>query len=167
METLTANEHKVSEIIIGSEKFTVTDKRVIFNHPNNNAFIGINELRGAEMKEMDVKYHRFKPNYQALSPLVGLFWVAVMYVYICTTEPQFGFGDLTPLFLAFFWCIGLLPATLIVFYIIQSMTSYNKRQILVNIIKTDNSFWLNQYYDLTCVDQLRELTATINNAIYE
>lgn len=32
METLIANEYTVSDIIIGSEKFTVTDKRILYSN---------------------------------------------------------------------------------------------------------------------------------------
>lgn len=95
METLIANESKISDIIIESEKFTVTDKRVLYSNGSNNAFIGINELRSAEMKEMDVKFSRFKPNYQALLPLITLFWVIVVYVYYCITKREYEFGDLS------------------------------------------------------------------------
>lgn len=168
METLIANESKISEIIIGSEKFTITDKRVLYNHPNNNAFIGINELRGIEMKELDVKFNRINiPSFQSIAPIIAFFWLIVVYVYYCSAKPEYSFGDLSPLFLAGFWCLGLLPTTLAILYIIQSVTSYTEKKILVNIIKTDSSFWLNQYYDLSCSDKLNQLTQTINNAIYK
>ena len=169
MEQLINDEKIVAAVNIGTEVFTVTDKRVLYNNSGmHNTFIGLRDLKGAEVIDSDMKFRRINfPPSELLSLYISVIALASVYVYYCTTDPKFAFGEFAPLLLAFFWLIGILPVSLIVLYSIQAMTSYTLKRSILNIVRTDNTYFCNQHYDPTESVHLQLIVKEINNAIFK
>lgn len=167
MAQLLPDEIIYREISVGSERFTITDKRLLYSDGVNDDFIRINELRGSNVTQQDIKFDRFNlPPYQSVSAMLSVISIASVYVYYCRTKPEYQFGDLSPFFVAIFWSFGIVPIGLLLIYMLKTVTTYTEKKMILNITKTDNTFFANQYYDLQFSSALKQLEREINVAIY-
>ncbi|MFA4868088.1 MAG: hypothetical protein WC623_07815 [Pedobacter sp.] len=164
------NETLIGEHVIGTEKFTITDKRMLYNNQGNNNIIGIKELRSAEAKQMYLKFNRFNlPAQEPLIALITIISIIVAYIVIVATGREYGFeyGDLMPLFLAALASIAIVPIAFIIVRSLQAFTTFNADKVVLQIIKTDNTYWANQHYNPEFIPQLQELVKDINKSIYK
>lgn len=168
MAQLIANETLISQIKIGSENFSITNKRVILENDPNSFFIGLSELRGAEIKEEKITFNKFSlPSSERLGIICMFIYLAIIYIYF-SVELNSAYSGLFGIL-----CTGIgigIPATLVTIFllnIIQKSTSYSEIKVTLKITKTDNSLWVNQFYDLAQRDKLNEVSNQINSSIYK
>lgn len=156
------NETIASEVNIGVEKFTITDKRLLYNNGSNNYFVGINELRGAECTVATVDVAKFNfPKGEGrlvLSVLIA-FVMGLLYEYFVNGH---SFSIVLALFLALPIAIGLLLLT----YIIDKATTSKEQKCVLQISKKDNTWFINQYYASNFNAELSLLANNINTQIY-
>jgi len=158
------NEIIDSIIILGEEKFTITDKRLIYRSHAANAFIGNHELRSASLTEIDVTYEKF--NLPDIPDLMKLSYVAS---FLVVAVVQTSLGEETgAIFISSFMYgfLGMIGLTILL-KVTQSIMRYTLKQVRFNIEKTDNSSFLIHLYGLERKNDLIALSNKINTAIYK
>jgi hypothetical protein len=163
MEQFIENEIKITDIVIGLETFTVTNKRVLYSNGNYNTFIGIDELRGAETRDDNVKHSKFDINIEQLVLRSSIIIFLLVYCYFWFIEDSI----LSGFVFGFFGSLSLTATLAIIAFIIKKAATKQELLTLLTINKKDNTLFANQYYDTSNKNKIVELTNTINNTIYK
>jgi len=159
------SESKQSQLFLNNDVFVLTDKRLIFN----DKFIGLNELRSANVKTIDLTHNEININLGNL-----WFYITCVITIICGIvygENQHSanpFGDIMAGIL-FFSPVGAIGSGIIIAIINQYVKSKTRTVVhsQVTVTKTDNSVFLNQYYDIDKFEELKEFETAVNNLIYK
>ncbi|MDY0906594.1 hypothetical protein [Pedobacter sp. CFBP9032] len=164
MNTIFPDEKVNSTTLFEGEKFTITDRRLLYESKEANAFIGNHELRSASLTEIDVTYEKFNlpeiPDMMKLSYVASFLVVAI--VQACLGE-ETGVIFISSFMYGFLGMIGLT----ILLKVTQAIMRYNVKQVRFNIEKTDNSSFLIHLYGMERKNDLITLSNKINAAIYK
>lgn len=157
------NEQIKKEVHISNEKFTVTDKRLLFNNGQINSFIGLNELRGVNVEEIDVKVSKLNlPENKVLMVYCVMIVFASIFIYNTILT-----GDYLPsVFFAFFMTVPATIVLMIVLKVLEAATSKIEKRTLLQIKKTDEGLFLNQFYLKQYDDELNQIATAANSEIY-
>ena len=174
METqLLNNETKQYELSIESDKFILTDKRLIYSNAidNSNVFIRINELRGAEVKSEDVSYDKFQLG-DKLVNFLSLVLVIMFGIYMVFTTHAWGeSGVITMMILSAFIGIGAayLVASTIVFLLRLYIKATRRvvNQAALRITKQNNNLFFGRHYDNKHINDLRQFERELNSVIFQ
>ena len=164
MNTILPDEKVNSITIFEGERFTITDRRLLYESKAANAFIGNHELRSASLTEIEVIYEKF--NLPEIGDLMKLSYVAS---FLVVAIVQASLGEETGvIFISSFMYgfLGMIGLTILL-KVTQAFMRYNVKQVRFNIEKSDNSSFLIHLYEMERKNDLITLSNKINAAIYK
>ena len=175
METqLINNETSLSQVQIGTELFTVTDKRLIYDDVGQNFFIGISELSGAQIENRIVSYSRFEKYDRKGSVMWMIIAGTILYQFYfhsstsgLFTEDEKTTGMMLGIAFGFLLTSFVVGVLMLILRAINNSTRYNKNQVLFSVQKKDNSYFHAKYYEPEFHNNLAALAKVINSAVYK
>jgi hypothetical protein len=168
-KTLLSMETAVFEIRLDNDTLRVTDKRLI----HNDRFIGIHELRGAivTLKAVTVNNSKVHGYEVTKSWTILLLTIAFCIVGYIMMHP-YNFGGYFAVI-----SVSLIGAVLFgsliaapVHFLLKARTaisSETRDMVLLTVEKTDNSYFINNYYNPEQIEQLKRFESEINAQIFK
>lgn len=172
MENQKLIEKELLTVQFGHERFRVTDKRLLYIHHQNEVFIGIDELRGAAIKEEQVKQYKYNYSPKKIGLLFGvLAYIGLVLYPSLTNDGDFFSTFMAGAILGMIGGFGVLAATAIVVglltWIFQELTSQKVNMIHFTITQRDGKIWYDNYFTINSSQPLNKLTDQINACIYQ
>ena len=168
------NEVKKREVILDNYILTLTNKRLLYSNSlnHNKEFIGIAELRSAEASTVDVVYNKFEINDWGTMYMRIAFFLTVSFgIYMAFSMNSSGEEFYYAVIIGMVFSTGIAAvAGLIIMLIIKiliSATSKKMKRAMITVIKTDNSYFLNNHFEIDKLTELRQVENDINSLIYQ
>ncbi|MDF2947997.1 MAG: hypothetical protein K0R07_7 [Sedimentibacter sp.] len=169
---LLGNEKEVLTIQINHERFKLTDKRLLYKNGSQEAFIGINEVRGANLTEQEGKQYTY--NYSSSKVAIGTTVVAclIIFVYNVLANDDGGIsgaivGSIGGSFFGIFYGIAIGAIVGLIAYIIQELSANKVKLVHFTITQKDGNYWYDGLRSDSHRQALNKLKEHINSCIYQ
>ncbi|QQT29816.1 hypothetical protein I6I99_21110 [Sphingobacterium multivorum] len=169
---LLENEKELITVQVNQEKFKVTDKRILYKNGAQEAFIGLNELRGADIRDEEVNQYTYTYNPTTIVVIVAVIACLCVFLYpVFTTNMDIEAALLAGAFFGVFGgiiisCIIGGIAGLIAWYIKES-TATKVKMVNFTITQKDGQFWYDGVRSQDQRQALNKLKEHINSYIYQ
>lgn len=168
---LLENEKEVITIQLNHERFKLTDKRLLYKNGSQEAFIGINEIRGANLTEQEGKQYTY--NYSSSKVAIGTTVVAclVIFVYNVLVNDDGGVtgaivGSFAGSFFGIFYGIAIGVFVGLIGYIVQELSANKVKMVHFVITQKDGNNWYDGLKSHEHQHAIKKLQHHINSYIY-
>jgi hypothetical protein len=162
-------ETQTAAINVDGIQLILTNKRLFFNE----RFIGLNELRAADVSVVDLTFNKFQVlDYQTVRVWCMIILTMIFFFWMQHGIHAYTIGGYT-LSLLFGVGMGMVLGSvlailiLLVLRIYIGATSKVEKRALLKIEKIDDTYFINNHCDISNLDTLKKFTNEINSLIYK